>query len=187
LDDRHDAVRGHEFCTSRRTGKLQATIMEALFRQSKGFGGGGEPAPRFERRMKRNCSLTPKQTMAALAILAGFPLAVAAAFGAVTGVWLVLPFAVAHAIFIMAALHEYAIHSCDEERLMVVGDLLIVEVDYGGTQRSYRMRRSRTLITYRDDGMICFEDEAHSIELGHHIGARERAQFALEIATYLDA
>lgn len=96
----------------------------------------GQPASaneewRVEWVLKRNCSLSPRQTMAVYASLCVVSLGIAACFWAL-GATMVMPFAWAELLALGACLLVYARHAGDQERIALSRERLTVEHRHGG-------------------------------------------------------
>jgi uncharacterized membrane protein len=85
-----------------------------------------ETADAVEWVLKKNCSLSPKQSGALFAAAAGLSLSVALGW-ALAGVWVVLPFAVIEVLALAAAFLMYSRHAADFERVELRAGRLLVE------------------------------------------------------------
>jgi uncharacterized membrane protein len=88
--------------------------------------------------VRRNCSLTPRQTLAVWAALLALSLAVGLFF-AVQGAWYVLAFSVLEMAAVTAAFVVYSRHATDSDRIVHENGMLFVEKMRGGRSSTIRL------------------------------------------------
>jgi uncharacterized membrane protein len=114
------------------------------------------------------------KVFAALALLV---LAIGAGFAA-AGAWLILPFAGLEVLLLGAAFVLYARHAADYEKIDVESGRLTVEVAEGERTARYQMDGARVSM---EEGRIVLRDAKEELEVGRHLGAEGRAEFAAEL------
>lgn len=85
--------------------------------------------------LRRNCSLTPRQLCVAYGIVAVASLLISLAW-ALSGAWIVLPFAVIELLVLSVAFLAYARHATDHERITLLRDCVRVEVVKGTSSQA---------------------------------------------------
>jgi uncharacterized membrane protein len=163
--------------------------MHAYFRQTYGPFGGEEGPPTGEWRIKRNCSLTPRQSVAATALLMALVLAIGTAAAVSFGVWLALPFAAFYVLAIAGAFVVYSRHATDGETLRIVPPFVIVEVEDGGKRTVYRMSAARltVLVDSDDDTTVYLCDGWQRINVGRQLSASARVEFVQQLRRFIAA
>lgn len=104
-----------------------------------------------------------------LAIGAGFALA---------GAWLILPFAGLEVLLLGAAFVLYARHAADYEKVALEAGRLTVEVADGERTALYRLNEPSVSV---EEGRVVLRDAKEELEIGRHLGAEARAEFAAEL------
>jgi uncharacterized membrane protein len=137
--------------------------------------------------LKRNCSLTPRQTLAAFVVLCGLPFGVALAFLFLHGTWIVLAFAAMEMTAVAAAFLHYARHAADREHLELADGSLLVEQFSAGSVRQIRLDACWTRVHQPFDGhgMIELEARGVKVEVGRYATEARRRQLAQELRTML--
>lgn len=120
-------------------------------------------------RLRRNCSLTPRQALAAwlppLAALAGV-----AVFSALQGWWWVVLFAVFNVAGLTAALYLYARHALDGDTLLLDEDgLLHIEQQHGGRQYCRVWPASMVRLDTGLDGCIQLRAGREQVHVGREV------------------
>ncbi|HEV3007615.1 MAG TPA: DUF2244 domain-containing protein [Burkholderiales bacterium] len=133
--------------------------------------------PHFSRTLKRNCSMSPAGLAKVFAALAVLVLAIGAGFAAM-GAWLILPFAGLEVLLLGAAFVLYARHAADYERIELESGRVTVEVAEGGRIARYEMDGARVSV---EEGRVVLRDAKEELEIGRHLDAEGRAEFAAEL------
>jgi len=160
--------------------------MYALFRRSTGFGGGApdDGGPVCEWRMRRNCSMSPRQSVVVFGVLVGLTLATGMLFGVALHAWPVLVFALAISLAVGAAFFVYALHAADGEVLTLAHSLLVVDIENGGRHRVYRLDPRRVTVATEPDAqeavILCSGGER--IRVGAWLPRDARRAFADQLA-----
>lgn len=132
--------------------------------------------------LKRNCSLSPRQTAFALAILCLILAAVALIF-TLRGVWHVLVFAMLEMGMVALAYLHYARHATDHEHIALMDDCLLVERIQAGQIEQIRLDPHWTRIALPGSGqdLIRLEDRGIKIEVGRFVTEAKRRQVGQEL------
>jgi uncharacterized membrane protein len=139
---------------------------------------------RFSVILKRNCSMSPAGLAKVFSALALLVLAIGTGF-ALAGAWLVLPFAGLEILLLGAAYLMYARHAADYERIELGGDRLTVEVADGEQSHCYQLDARRVRVRIEGDERLLLQEAKQELEIGRHLGAEARAEFAAELARRL--
>jgi uncharacterized membrane protein len=133
--------------------------------------------------LRRNCSLTPRQTITALIVLCALPFAVGMMFLLLHGIWIVLGFATAEISAAAAAFLHYARHATDREHIALADGYLLVEQFSAGMVRQIRLDPCWTRVTpprhMRD--MVMLEARDVRIEVGRFLTRDKRLLLAQEL------
>ncbi len=139
--------------------------------------------------LKRNCSLTPRQSAAAYALLCTGSFGVALFF-LLQGFWMVLAFSLLEMAAVGWALLHYARHALDVEHIALTdGALLIDRVD-AGRRSQFRLDPGRTRVSPplpRRQKLIRLESPAACVEIGSYVSEPVRQQVAQELARAMRA
>jgi uncharacterized membrane protein len=163
--------------------------MYAYFRQTFGPIGGGDAPPIGEWRIRRNCSLTPRQSLAATFLLIALVLAIGMASAVFLGVWLALPFAMLYIVAIGCAFVAYTRHATDGETLRFVPPYMIVEVEQGGRRTVHHMNAARVTVSLDDDDgpAVYLCDGWQRVRVGRQLPVAARGQFAQQLRRFIEA
>lgn len=133
--------------------------------------------------LRRNCSLTPRQTIKAFVLLCALSFAVGAAFTLAHGTWLVLAFSALEILAVAAAFLQYARHATDREHIALRGNCLLVEQFHAGCMRQTSLDASRLRVTPPRKGgdMIVLESPVARVEVGRFVSDAVRRQVAREL------
>jgi uncharacterized membrane protein len=134
--------------------------------------------------LKRNCSLTPRQSAAAYALLCTGSFGVAVFF-LLQGFWIVLAFSLLEMAAVGWALLHYARHALDVERIALTDGALLVDRIDAGRHSQFRLDPVRTRIMPplpRRQKLIRLESPAACIEIGSYVSEPVRQQVAQELA-----
>jgi uncharacterized membrane protein len=138
--------------------------------------------------LKRNCSISPGGMLRVFALLALASLSIAAGF-ALTGAWLILPFAGLEVLALGAAFIVNARHATDFERIEVSADRLTVEVAEADRLARYVFHpRVAKLRLEKDEGYgarVLLGTPGRDVEVGRHLDAEARVEFATELTKKL--
>jgi uncharacterized membrane protein len=131
---------------------------------------------------KRNCSLSPAQTLQCVAGLGLLSLLVAGFFWSMGAVW-VLPFTVAELCAVTLAFGWYARHATDHECARLQAAHLLLEWESGGRQQRLSFDRSEVRVDMPDGprGLIVVSAHGHRMVFGRFVRADARAALAQEI------
>ena len=139
-------------------------------------------------RLRRNCSVTPAQTLALFLSLSAVSMGVALFFW-VHGATLVLPFAALELLALGSAFVVYARHATDGERISLVQGRLVVEQESAGRLERCEFvshglqveppRERHQLVEVRSGGRV--------VRVGRHLRPDLRPQLAREIRRALVA
>lgn len=137
-------------------------------------------------RLKRNCSVTPRQLLAMFASLCAVSLGIAGFFWSV-GAPLVLPFAVVEVVALGVALVIYARHATDAERISVCGERVLVEVETGGRCERVEFFRDWVRIDARltKDSLIEVTGQGRRVAVGRYVRPDLRPVLANELRQVL--
>jgi len=134
--------------------------------------------------LKRNCSLTPRQSAAAYLLLCTGSFGIALFF-LVQGFWIVLAFSVLEMAAVGWALLHYARHALDLERIALTERSLVVERIDAGRHSQFRLDPGRTRVNPplpRKRKLILLEAPGTCIEVGSYVSEPIRQQVAQELA-----
>jgi uncharacterized membrane protein len=132
--------------------------------------------------LRRNCSVTPRQLLAAYLMLCTVSLSIAAAFW-----WLgapyVLAFAAVEQVALMAALLAWARHAGDRETLTLSGGELVVEQRFGAnTERTaFRAEWLSVEPAVAQGSMVELAGQGRRVRVGRHLRPELRAGLAREL------
>lgn len=139
--------------------------------------------------MKRNCSLTPRQSASAYLLLCCGSGGIALFF-LLQGFWIVLAFALLEMLAVGWALLHYARHALDVERIALTERTLLVERVDAGRRSQFRLDPARTRVKpplARTRKLILLESPGTSIEIGSYVSEPIRQQVAHELARAMRA
>lgn len=134
--------------------------------------------------LKRNCSLTPRQSAAAYLLLCTGSFGIALFF-LVQGFWIVLAFSILEMAAVGWALLHYARHALDVERIALTERSLVVERIDAGRHSQFRLDPGRTRVAPplpRKRKLILLEAPGTCIEVGSYVSEPIRQQVAQELA-----
>jgi uncharacterized membrane protein len=134
--------------------------------------------------LKRNCSLTPRQSAAAYLLLCTGSFGIALFF-LIQGFWIVLAFTVLEMAAVGWALLHYARHALDVERIALTERSLVVERVDAGRHSQFRLDPGRTRVDPplpRKRKLILLEAPGTRIEVGSYVSEPIRQQVAQELA-----
>ena len=139
--------------------------------------------------LKRNCSLTPRQSAAFYALLCAASFGIALVF-LLQGIWIVFAFALVEMGAVGLALLHYARHALDEERIALLDACLVVERFDAGRRHEIRLDARRLRVhppAPRVQKLIRLESRELSVEIGSYVSEPIRVQVAQEIKRALRA
>jgi uncharacterized membrane protein len=142
----------------------------------------------FSLTLKRNCSISPAGLLCVFAALSLAAVAIGIGF-AIAGAWLILPFAGLEVAMLGVAFVLYARRAADYERIELARGRLTVEVTEAARTARYEIdpRRARVLLE-KDEGYgarVLLRGAEEELEIGRHLDALARVQFAAELARRL--
>lgn len=132
--------------------------------------------------LRRNCSLSPRQMASVYALLCVVSLGIATAFWW-RGAWVVMPFALLELAVVGLAFVLYARHAVDGERICLLGDRLVVELETAGRLQRAEFRRASVRVEPRagDGSLIEVFGDGRSVRVGRFVRADQRPALAREI------
>lgn len=138
--------------------------------------------------LKRNCSISPGGMLRVFALLALASLGIATAF-ALLGAWLVLPFAGLEVVALGVAFVVNARHATDFERIEIASGRLTVEIGEADRVARYVVDpRVARLRLEKDEGYgarVVLRVPGGDVEVGRHLDAETRVEFATELTKRL--
>jgi uncharacterized membrane protein len=138
--------------------------------------------------LKRNCSLSPRQLLAAYAAIccASFAVAILCAWH---GAWYVLAFAVLEMAAVALAFVHYGRHATDHEHIVLDQDGLLVERVEAGLRHAVRLDPygTRIVAPRQYDDLISLRGHGMAVEVGRYATQAIRRQVARELASALQA
>ena len=138
----------------------------------------------FSLTLKRNCSISPAGLLGVFVALALVVLAIGAGFAA-AGAWLVLPFAGLEVLLLGAAFVMVARHAADYERIELRAGRLTVEVADAKNTARFELEAHRARVSLAQDDRVLLRGAEQELELGRHLDAQGRAEFAAELGKRL--
>lgn len=132
--------------------------------------------------LRRNCSLTPRQTVAAYAALCVLSLGVAAVF-LLHGIWQVLMFTGIELTAVTVAFVLYARHAADYEHIVLTSGCLLVERMSGGRTSQTVLEPYFTRVAGPDSArsLVQLEAKGTTLQVGIHAVAAQRRRLAEEL------
>ena len=138
--------------------------------------------------LKRNCSISPGGMLRVFALLGLASLCIATGF-ALAGAWLILPFAGLEVFALGAAFIVNARHATDFERIEVSADRLTLEIAEADRLARYVFHpRVAKLRLEKDEGYgarVLLRTPGRDVEVGRHLDAEARVEFAAELSKRL--
>jgi uncharacterized membrane protein len=140
------------------------------------------PAAEYVHIGRRNNSLSRSGRLLALGWLTGVSLGVGLGFGVVAGAWPVLPFAGLEAAALWLAFRHIEKHCSDYERVAIRGGSVRVDIVEGRVVRHYELNRHWSQVVCDRDGMhLALRSHGKEVEIGRHLRAEQRIEFAGEL------
>ncbi|MGZ3183188.1 MAG: DUF2244 domain-containing protein [Telluria sp.] len=132
--------------------------------------------------LKRNCSLTPRQTLLGYALLVTLSLAVGLLF-LWHGAWPVLCYTFLEIAAVTAAYLYYSRHALDHEHVLLEPGRLLVELASGGavTRVTLDPRATRVCAPVRMGELVRVQARSKCLSLGATLPPLHRLQFAREL------
>jgi uncharacterized membrane protein len=130
--------------------------------------------------------MSPAGLAKVFAALALIVLVIGAGF-ALAGAWLVLPFAGLEVALLIGAYLFYARHAADYERISLGDGRLTIEIAEGIENRSVELDATRVRLSMAEDERLLLQAAEERIEIGRHLDAERRVEFAGELAKKLQA
>ena len=130
--------------------------------------------------------MSPAGLAKVFAALALIVLAIGTGF-ALAGAWLVLPFAGLEVALLVGAYFFYARHAADYERISLGDGRLTIEIAEGIENRSVELDARRVRLSMAEDERLLLQAAEERIEIGRHLDAERRVEFASELAKKLQA
>lgn len=142
----------------------------------------GAEAPALQWVLRRNCSATPSQLLAAYALLCASSLVVGLGFW-LHGAGVVLAFAGLELLLVGAALLVYARHATDRETLTFAGRELLVEHHRGPVveRSAFRAEWLSVEPAMAQGSLVELSGEGRRVRVGRYVRPELRAALAQEI------
>lgn len=136
--------------------------------------------------LRRNCSVTPLQLVWTYLALCVVSMGIGLFFW-FQGATLVIPFASLELIAVGVAFLVYAKHSTDGERIALLDNRLIVELECAGKLEKAEFQRGWVRVEPRSDdtSLIELSERGRTIQVGRYIRPELRPQLAREIRSAL--
>jgi len=136
--------------------------------------------------LKRNCSLTPGQLAGLFSAVAAVSVFIGVAF-AMSGAWMVLPFAFVEVMALGVAFLVHARHATDYERIVLRDDCLLIETCQATRLQREQYLPSRTRVEYSGSRreLIGLATAGRRIEVGRYVPESERPQLAMQLRSRL--
>ncbi|WP_296509809.1 DUF2244 domain-containing protein [Rhodoferax sp.] len=136
--------------------------------------------------LRRNCSVTPLQLVWTYFALCVVSMGIGLFFW-FQGATLVIPFASLELIAVGVAFLVYAKHSTDGERIALLDNRLIVELECAGKLEKAEFQRGWVRVEPRSDdtSLIELSERGRTIQVGRYIRPELRPQLAREIRSAL--
>ena len=133
-------------------------------------------------RLKRNCSLSPRQAGLAYGALCLFTLLIGMGF-ALIGMWMMLVFAAINICAVVLALLQYARHACDSEEIVLEPGCLRIDRCEAGRLRSVLLDPGWTRVAEarRRPSLIHLESRGVQVDIGGFVSDAIRQRVALEL------
>ena len=130
----------------------------------------------------RNCSVSPKQLSVMFMALGASSLGIAGFFWS-KGATLVMPFALIEVVALGVALVAHARHATDAERISLVENALVVELESGGSASRVEFNKFwvRVDVSVGPRSLIRVSGAGRSVAIGRHLRPEMRPQLAREI------
>ncbi|UGQ46626.1 DUF2244 domain-containing protein [Massilia endophytica] len=135
--------------------------------------------------LKRNCSLTPRQTIAAWSILMGLS-AGTGIFFALHGAWLVLAYSALEMAAVSVAFLVYCRHAADHEHIVLEDGSLLIEKAVGGKVLATRLDLYWMRIEAPGE-LITLEARGVKVDVGGYLPEASRRRFARQLREEVSA
>lgn len=133
--------------------------------------------------LKRNCSLTPRQSLAFYALLCCASFGIALVF-LLHGIWMVLAFALVEMTAVGLALLHYARHALDVETVALSEGALVIERIDAGRREEIRLDPTWLRVLPpepRTRKLIHLETHGTQVTIGAYVSEAVRLQVAQEL------
>jgi uncharacterized membrane protein len=132
--------------------------------------------------LKRNCSMSPRQSALAYGALCAGAVVLSLVF-AVHGLWFMFAFAALETAGVAAALVQYARHATDHEHIALSDSCLLVERVEAGMVQQVRLDPcwTRIAVPTRTRSLIRLESRGVKVEVGSFVSQEMRQQVAKEL------
>ena len=132
--------------------------------------------------LRRNCSLSPRQSLFATGLLAALPIFIAVLF-AIAGLWTVLPCALIEMSVVGSCFLLYARHAPDYERIELTDEILKVVQCSGSRVRQFEVNPLWVSVRLGDghNPPIHMRYAGEEMTLGRHVPLAERRRVVSEI------
>ena len=152
------------------TGQVTRNPFHFATTAAEGAGAQLDPAAGVQWRLRRNCSISPKQLGLLYSSLCVLSLGISAYFWA-QGATMVLPFALLELFAVGVALLVYARHAVDRESIALSGAQLVVELEKGGRIERCEFNREWVRVEPKDDdhSLIELSGQGRRVQVGRFL------------------
>jgi uncharacterized membrane protein len=159
-----------------------AAPRRGTWRFAESFIAAADAEPGTRWRLARNCSISPRQMLAAYALLCAVALAVATGF-AIAGAPVVMAFAGIELVLVGAAMLFFARHAADRETLTLVGRSLLVEQAIGARLQRFVFAADWLSVepAAGQNSLVVLSGQGHRVQVGRFLRPELRAEFAREL------
>jgi uncharacterized membrane protein len=120
-------------------------------------------------RLRKNCSVTPRQVMRIYAFLSLISLSIAAFFWSI-GAVLVLPFACLEIVVLGVAFWWYAKHAVDGETVSCNAASVVIDTSYAGEHRRYVFEKHTVRVHQGNKaGLVEVYSQGQKLEIGRFL------------------
>jgi uncharacterized membrane protein len=137
----------------------------------------------FDFTVKRNCSISPRESSCVLGLAMCASFGIAAGF-AWFGAWLILPFAGFEMIALAAAFYVNGRHARDYERISLAGGRLLLEARDAERLAQHEFNPAWVRVAERRFGRECcllLRSHGREFEIGRHLNTERRAWLAAQL------
>lgn len=149
-------------------------------------GLDGSAAAEYVCTCRRNNSLSAQGRLLAFGLILILSIGIAAGFAVVLGAWPILPFAGIEMVVLYLAFRYLDRHAADYERVMIRGDVVVVEIGDAGVITRFELNRCWAQVVCEGKGArIALRSHGREIALGRHLADEQRKEMARDLAREL--
>lgn len=143
-------------------------------------------AGQFAYTARRNNSLSSAGRLLVFGFIFFVSVGIGLAFTVVLGAWPIMPFAGLEMLVLYLAFRYVDRHAEDYERLALLGDRLMLEVQEGGRLRRFDCNRHwASLIWDAASARLALRSQGREVEIGRHLNEEERLSVARQLGRRL--